>query len=536
MKKIIIVFAILASTFAFSQVGIGTNTPSTKSILDLTATDKGLLLPRMTTAQRIAIAPSAITDKSMQVFDTDTNTIWFWNGTVWVENGGKNIYSTNGALSGDRVVTQGAFKLNFISTNPSGGVSITGAPGNPAGGGFLGIGTTSPAGRLHLENPNGDDEGNDFLFDDYGNQVPTMFFRHANGTKSAPADLAVGSVIGRIVFSPRYNGNLSYTNGSWIQSSKRTNTTTTDSDLEFVTSNITRMKIAETGNVGINTSSPLSTLDVAGSLGLNYTTTSTNFTLGNNNYSLMVNGAGGVTITLPAASSCTNRIYSILNAASTNVFYSSTITDPVTGGVRNFVVAQTLDMIQSDGTNWIIINPGVNNNLYNSNGTLTSNRTVAQGANTLAFTSSVTNGFSVDGTTFSVDASNDRVGIGVNAPTQKLDVNGNARIRSLIDGNGSTATYSRYVVADASGNLAYGNRPVPALINYTSLINDAPVTTTYAVADFYPIMAGINYSAYSSSGGFGFTWDSSGTFWTYDLVANSNDAQSCTIQIIWMPK
>jgi uncharacterized protein (TIGR02145 family) len=42
--------------------------------------------------------------------------------------------------------------------------------------------------------------------------------------------------------------------------------------------------------------------------------------------------------------------------------------------------------------------------------------TVAQGANTLSFTSSATNGFSVDGSTFSVDAANDRVGIGTTTP------------------------------------------------------------------------------------------------------------------------
>ncbi len=86
MKKIITIFAIFASTMSFSQVGIGTTTPSTKSILDLTATDKGFLLPRMTTAERTAIAPNPTTDKGMQVYDTTTNSIWMWDGTVWVEN------------------------------------------------------------------------------------------------------------------------------------------------------------------------------------------------------------------------------------------------------------------------------------------------------------------------------------------------------------------------------------------------------------------------------------------------------------------
>ncbi|PWN57256.1 hypothetical protein C1634_025665, partial [Chryseobacterium viscerum] len=44
--------------------------------------------------------------------------------------------------------------------------------------------------------------------------------------------------------------------------------------------------------------------------------------------------------------------------------------------------------------------------IYKSSGTLSENTTVGQGIHTLAFTSGATNGFSVDGATFSVDAAN----------------------------------------------------------------------------------------------------------------------------------
>ncbi len=53
-------------------------------------------------------------------------------------------------------------------------------------------------------------------------------------------------------------------------------------------------------------------------------------------------------------------------------------------------------------------------------GSLTQNTTVAQGAFTLDFTSTAVDGFSVDGTTFSVDASNNRIGIGTNTPAHPL--------------------------------------------------------------------------------------------------------------------
>jgi len=47
MKKTILVLTLLWSSLAFSQVGMGTDTPNSNAILDLTATDKALLLPRL---------------------------------------------------------------------------------------------------------------------------------------------------------------------------------------------------------------------------------------------------------------------------------------------------------------------------------------------------------------------------------------------------------------------------------------------------------------------------------------------------------
>ncbi len=67
------------------KVGIGTASPNASALLDLTATDKGILVPRMTTAQRTAIASPAT---GLLVYDTDTNAFWFYNGTTWTTIGG----------------------------------------------------------------------------------------------------------------------------------------------------------------------------------------------------------------------------------------------------------------------------------------------------------------------------------------------------------------------------------------------------------------------------------------------------------------
>lgn len=64
----------------FAQVGIGTATPNASSKLDITSTNSGLLIPRMTTAQRTAIALPAT---GLLVFDNDVNSFWFYDGTVW---------------------------------------------------------------------------------------------------------------------------------------------------------------------------------------------------------------------------------------------------------------------------------------------------------------------------------------------------------------------------------------------------------------------------------------------------------------------
>ncbi|WP_294243672.1 hypothetical protein [uncultured Chryseobacterium sp.] len=104
-------------------------------------------------------------------------------------------------------------------------------------------------------------------------------------------------------------------------------------------------------------------------------------------------------------------------------------------------------------------------NLYNSNGTLTGNRTVTQNSNTLGFTGTAVNAFSVDGSTLSVDAANDRVGIGTASPANKLHVTGTnpLRLEGVTSGNSST---DLLLVTDANGVVksigTLGSLSVPA--------------------------------------------------------------------------
>lgn len=99
-----------------------------------------------------------------------------------------------------------------------------------------------------------------------------------------------------------------------------------------------------------------------------------------------------------------------------------------------------------------------NTNLFNSDGTLTGNRTVSQGANTITFTGSSVNSFSVDGSTFSVDGANNRVGVGTNSPLETMDIRGN-----MFLGNSDTTNFIAFRGLTTDGNGFYthtflGNR------------------------------------------------------------------------------
>ncbi len=68
--SLVLAFILIISLNSMAQsVGIGTNTPDSSAILDLNSTDKGVLVPRMTAAQRKAIVQPA---KGLLVYQTDS--------------------------------------------------------------------------------------------------------------------------------------------------------------------------------------------------------------------------------------------------------------------------------------------------------------------------------------------------------------------------------------------------------------------------------------------------------------------------------
>ncbi len=87
----------ILSIHAQDNVGIGTNTPDASAVLEMLSTNKGLLIPRMTTAQRLSISPSAA--NSLLVYDIDSMCFFFYRqpNLNWVSlcNSGSGNNGTN---------------------------------------------------------------------------------------------------------------------------------------------------------------------------------------------------------------------------------------------------------------------------------------------------------------------------------------------------------------------------------------------------------------------------------------------------------
>ena len=122
MKKIASIF-LLSYLFVFSSNAQNQNVainndgaaPDAKAILDIKSTDKGILIPRMTSAQRNAITTIP---KGLTVFDTETNSFWFYTGTAWAElAAGWKLRGNSTTTSFDFIGTTNDMSLNFRSNN-----------------------------------------------------------------------------------------------------------------------------------------------------------------------------------------------------------------------------------------------------------------------------------------------------------------------------------------------------------------------------------------------------------------------------------
>ena len=132
MKKLfglLIMWFLAAQTPLSAQVAINTDAsqPDGSAMLDIKSTARGLLIPRMTSTQRTAIATPA---DGLMVYDITTKSLWVYQGgTGWIQSG----FGGGGILTiPDSVVYTSPLTLLSLTNNGSGGAlqGIAGGTGS----------------------------------------------------------------------------------------------------------------------------------------------------------------------------------------------------------------------------------------------------------------------------------------------------------------------------------------------------------------------------------------------------------------------
>lgn len=149
-------FLILESATAQNSMGIGTDTPNPNAVLELVSpgNNQGLLVPRITAAERTAMSLTT-TDNGLLVFDMDSARFYFWADPSWMEVSNKsglagevevtpsgNLVSTDVQAALEELQT----KLDTTNSSPW---AISGADLNYSAGN-VGIGTVSPQANLQV--------------------------------------------------------------------------------------------------------------------------------------------------------------------------------------------------------------------------------------------------------------------------------------------------------------------------------------------------------------------------------------------------
>ncbi len=129
MRKQLFSLMSLCLFFSFTQaqnnVGVNTTSPHASAALDVTSTTQGVLVPRMTQAQRDAIASPAT---GLMIFQTDnTPGFYYYSGTVWTAVAGSFATQTTTATTVQRSfqTSQSAGYLNPYNANFSAAYSTT---------------------------------------------------------------------------------------------------------------------------------------------------------------------------------------------------------------------------------------------------------------------------------------------------------------------------------------------------------------------------------------------------------------------------
>lgn len=125
MKNMIKFLVFFVSSFAFCQVGIGTNSPNTNAILDLTASDKALLLPRIANTASV-LSPI----NGMIIYDISQNCVRAYENGSWSNCFAGFTFPSISALDCNGSINNGTLTDGVAASSVSSIISYTGGNGS----------------------------------------------------------------------------------------------------------------------------------------------------------------------------------------------------------------------------------------------------------------------------------------------------------------------------------------------------------------------------------------------------------------------
>jgi len=137
---------VLLTATTYAQIGINNENPDPSAALDITSTTKGLLIPRMTNAQRQAISNPAA---GLQVFvtDLDGGSFMFYDGTKW---GTLSFTKTipDAPTIGTATLGNAQATVSFTAPSSDGGSVITSYTATSSPGGITGTLSQAESGSI----------------------------------------------------------------------------------------------------------------------------------------------------------------------------------------------------------------------------------------------------------------------------------------------------------------------------------------------------------------------------------------------------